>query len=69
MEENRRYRVHIPGHKMAVSEYVRLRSIFRRVELTKGRYVIIPSTKEPEQVGRFLLRMYTGSKSGCKWVP
>lgn len=65
VEENRKFRVHIPGDKISSSEYKVDRSIYSRISLTRGRYVIIPSTKEPGFSGKFLLRVYTGNSANC----
>lgn len=66
VEENRKFRVHIQGEKMFVSAYQRMRSIFERVNLVKGRYVILPSIREPGHSARFLLRMYTTSNASAR---
>ena len=59
VEENRRYRLHKAKPKTAASEYSNSRSVFMREHMKNGRYVIIPSTFEPNHDGRFLLRIYT----------
>ena len=66
MEENRRFRVHIQGEKVFTSDYVELRSVFGTAKLNKGRYVIVPTTKDAGKNGQFMLRLYTGSNAGAK---
>lgn len=66
VEENRRYRVHINGDLMFKSDYMISRSVFGSVELKKGRYVLIPTTKEPGQTGKFMVRLYTSSQASSR---
>ncbi|KAL8568330.1 hypothetical protein ACOMHN_040903 [Nucella lapillus] len=66
VEENRKYRVHIQGEKMFSSDYADLRSVFGTCKLNKGRYVIVPTTKESGEVGQFMLRLYTSSNAGAR---
>ncbi|XP_013379035.1 calpain-5 isoform X1 [Lingula anatina] len=63
VEENRKYRVHIPGEKCAETDFKQSRNIYGKYVLRRGRYVIIPSTYNPGSVGKFLLRLYTGANS------
>ncbi|KAL4216640.1 Calpain-6 [Mactra antiquata] len=66
VEENRLYRVHINGDLMFKSDYVKSRSVFGAVELKKGRYVLIPTTKDAGETGKFMLRLYTSSPASSK---
>ncbi|XP_078268158.1 calpain-5-like [Rhinoraja longicauda] len=66
VELNRKYRLHSSFKKVATSDYRATRSIFLRTDLKKGRYVIIPTTLEPNAEGEFLLRIYTDRASGCR---
>jgi calpain-5 len=59
VEQNRRYRVHKAKKKAITSDYVRTRGVFYRGTLNKGRYVIVPTTFEPNVETEFYLRMYT----------
>ncbi|XP_046381711.1 calpain-5-like isoform X4 [Haliotis rufescens] len=68
VEENRKYRVHVPGDKMFTSDYVKSRSVYGTTVLKRGRYVIVPTTKEQGATGDFLLRLYTGSAAGGSGV-
>lgn len=66
MEENRKYRVHIVGEKVFASEYSKSRSVFGIMILPKGRYVVVPTTTSSDELGPFMLRLYTGSSSGAR---
>jgi len=66
VEENRKYRVHINGDLMFKSEYLKSRSVFGSVELKKGRYVLLATTKEPGETGQFMLRLFTSSPASSK---
>ncbi|KAK3595473.1 hypothetical protein CHS0354_003461, partial [Potamilus streckersoni] len=66
VEENRRYKVHINGELTFKSDYIQSRSIFGTTELKKGRYVLIPTTKDQGDTGKFMLRLYTGSSASGK---
>ncbi|XP_067853259.1 calpain-5-like [Heptranchias perlo] len=66
VELNREYRLHSPYQKASESIYSPTRSVFLRNDLKKGRYVIIPSTLDPNMEGDFLLRVYTDTASGCR---
>ncbi|XP_069748966.1 calpain-5-like [Narcine bancroftii] len=66
VELNREYRMHSLFKKVFTSAYRATRSIFLRMDLKKGRYVIIPTTLEPSSEGDFLLRVYTDKASGCR---
>ncbi|XP_077387028.1 calpain-5-like [Festucalex cinctus] len=66
VELNRKYRMHAPQQKVAGSPYSNARSAFLRVDLKEGRYVILPTTFDPNQEGDFLLRVFTDVPSHCK---
>ncbi|KAL5020145.1 hypothetical protein ScPMuIL_003037 [Solemya velum] len=66
VEENRRFRVHIPGKLVFKSSYARSRNIYGSTELKKGRYVIVPTTQTSGEVGEFLLRIYSGGNTNGK---
>ncbi|VDI02869.1 Hypothetical predicted protein [Mytilus galloprovincialis] len=63
VEDNRLYRMHIPGEHILSSDMVRGRSIFGTSKLFKGRYVIVPCTEKTGEHGPFMLRLYTSSKA------
>lgn len=69
MELNRKYRMHniITQMNVQMSKYINARTVFTRVTLPKGRYIIIPSTFKPEILGEFMLRVYTNVDSGCRY--
>lgn len=66
VEDNRTYRLHDIKQKVASSTYVNSRSIFLRQKMPNGRYVVIPSTYEPNIEGRFMLRVYSDENHNLK---
>ncbi|KAM9317872.1 calpain-5-like [Pholidichthys leucotaenia] len=66
VELNRKYRMHVPQQKVGGSIYINSRSVFLRVNLTQGRYVIIPTTFNADLEGDFLLRLFTDVPSHCR---
>lgn len=69
VELNRMYRMHVTQQKVGGSVYINSRSVFSRIDLTEGRYVIIPTTFEPDSEGDFLLRVFTDVPSHCMYDP
>ncbi|XP_076435379.1 calpain-5-like [Babylonia areolata] len=64
VELNRRYRLHDVGlqEKVTSTVYRDSRSIFlRHGPVKKGRYVVVPSTFDPNQETQFLLRIFTSA--------
>jgi calpain-5 len=66
VEDNRVYRLHDIQQKVASSTFVNSRSIFLRQKMTNGRYIIIPSTFEPNIEGKFMLRVYSDETNNLK---
>ncbi|XP_072248125.1 calpain-5a [Leuresthes tenuis] len=66
VELNRTYRMHVTQEKVGGSIYINSRSVFLRIDLKEGRYVIIPTTFDPGLEGEFLLRIFTDVTSDCK---
>lgn len=66
VELNRMYRMHVTQQKVGGSIYINSRSVFLRIDLKEGRYVIIPTTFDPGLEGDFLLRVFTDVTSDCK---
>lgn len=66
VEDNRKYRLHDLKPKVCSSSYINSRSVFLRQKLPNGRYVVIPSTYEPNIEGKFLLRVYTDENNNLK---
>ncbi|PVD18345.1 hypothetical protein C0Q70_20894 [Pomacea canaliculata] len=58
---NRKYRMHDRMERMHAGPFVQSRSILSRQPIKKGRYLLVPSTFDPGQEGRYLLRLYTSS--------
>ncbi|XP_011408714.2 PREDICTED: calpain-5-like [Amphimedon queenslandica] len=60
VEDNRTFRIHSMNFKeVGRVTYINRRSNFGRFTLGQGRYVIIPSTFEPNQERQFLLRFFS----------
>ncbi|XP_076130179.1 calpain-5-like [Alosa pseudoharengus] len=68
VERNRKYRLHdlITQQNVKTSTYINARSIFMRITLPRGRYVVIPSTFQPGHLGDFMLRLYADVDSECR---
>lgn len=66
VELNRTFRMHTPQQKVGGSIYINSRSVFLRLDLTEGRYVIIPTTFDPSLEGDYLLRVFTDVPSECR---
>ncbi|XP_054848413.1 calpain-5-like [Eublepharis macularius] len=59
VEQNRTWRLHQIPPRVAGSTYIDSRSIVLRVDLSGGRYALLPTTFVPGQRGAFLLRLYS----------
>ncbi|KAI9536934.1 Calpain-5 [Dissostichus eleginoides] len=66
VELNRTYRMHVTQQKVGGSAFINSRSVFIRIDLKEGRYVIIPTTFDPGLEGDFLLRTFTDVPSDCR---
>uniref|UniRef100_A0A671YNS3 Calpain 6 n=1 Tax=Sparus aurata TaxID=8175 RepID=A0A671YNS3_SPAAU len=68
VELNRKYRLHdiLTQQCVATSTYINARTVFMRVTLSQGRYVIIPTTFEPLTLGDYMLRVFTDVDSDCR---
>ncbi|MEQ2262314.1 Calpain-5 [Xenotaenia resolanae] len=66
VELNRTYRMHAVQQKVGGSIFINSRSVFLRIELTQGRYVIIPTTFNAGLEGEFLLRVFADIPTDCK---
>ncbi|KAJ3085205.1 Calpain-5 [Quaeritorhiza haematococci] len=59
VEDNRKYRIHSVHHQIAgMVTYTNTRDIFGRFPVQPGRYVLVPTTFEPGQEGRFHIRIF-----------
>ena len=54
--------------RVAVSPYQATRSVFQRIFMRKGRYVILPTTTKPNLTGGFLLRMYISGSANVRYA-
>ncbi|KAK3699441.1 hypothetical protein QZH41_018607, partial [Actinostola sp. cb2023] len=68
VEYNRKYRIHTMFDKAGDSIFINAREVMSRLHLTAGRYVVVPSTYEPNVAGSFLLRIYTEKRSGAMFL-
>lgn len=70
MELNRKYRMHdiLTQQCVQTSTYINARTVFMRITLPRGRYIIIPTTFEPYTLGEFMIRVFTDVDSGCRYV-
>eukprot|EP00300_Choanocystis_sp_HF-7_P036219 c5170_g1_i2.p1 GENE.c5170_g1_i2~~c5170_g1_i2.p1 ORF type:complete len:692 (+),score=176.31 c5170_g1_i2:59-2134(+) len=60
VEKNRRFRLaELPDALSSKSQFINTREVVKRVELTRGRYVVIPCTFKPQTEGQFLFRVYS----------
>lgn len=68
VELNRKYRLHdiLTQKCVNTSTYINARTVFTRISLTQGRYVIFPTTFQPFTLGDFMLRVFTDVESGCR---
>ena len=53
--------MHEKQERVHAGPFVQSRSVFARVALPKGIYCFIPSTFDPGQEGRFMMRFYSAS--------
>ncbi|XP_035522893.1 calpain-5-like [Morone saxatilis] len=68
VELNRKYRMHdiLTQQCMATSTYINARTVFMRITLQQGRYVIIPTTFKPQTLGDYMIRVFTDVDSDCR---
>lgn len=66
VEGNRSYRCHQLYEKAGDSNFINSREVFVRLELDPGRYIVVPSTFEPNTTGDFLLRVYTDHSNSMR---
>lgn len=67
VEDNRKYRLHQAKPSVASSSFINARSVFLRKKLTNGRYIVIPSTFDPQVEGEFLLRVYSDEDNNLRF--
>ena len=68
VESNRKHRLHSmmtqSDLRSGASDYIKSSHVFMRKSLRAGRYLVVPSTFQPGQDGKFLLRLFSESSSG-----
>ena len=68
VEENRTYRLHSMMEKAGDSIFINMREVVNRCQLKQGRYVVIPSTYDPNEAGNFMIRIFTEKSSNARYV-
>lgn len=68
VEVNRKYRLHdiISQKCVDSSTYINARTVFMRVNLPQGRYIVMPTTFRPVTLGDYMLRLFTDLDSSCR---
>ena len=68
VEENRKYRMHDIFTQKCVetSAYINARTVFKSCMLTRGRYVLFPTTFKPQILGEYMIRVFTDVDSICR---
>ncbi|KAL8181116.1 UNVERIFIED_CONTAM: hypothetical protein K2H54_047872 [Gekko kuhli] len=69
VEDNRECRMHTMHiqEKVATSTYIDMRTVFLKVLLKRGRYVLIPTTFSPGVETEFMLRVFTDVPSKLRY--
>jgi len=63
VEENRKYRIHSMFEKAGDSIFINMREVVNRYQMKEGRYVVVPSTYDPHEQGKFMMRIFTEKSS------
>uniref|UniRef100_A0A8C6WLH6 Calpain 6 n=1 Tax=Neogobius melanostomus TaxID=47308 RepID=A0A8C6WLH6_9GOBI len=68
VETNRKYRLHdiVTQQFVATSTYINARTVFMRVNLQQGRYIVMPTSFKPLTLTDYMLRLFTDVDSGCR---
>jgi calpain-5 len=56
---NRTCRMHDKVWKVSSGPYINSRSVFKRLKIPQGRYLLVPSSFDPGHVGKYMLRVYS----------
>lgn len=67
VEENRTYRLHSMMEKAGDSIFINTREVVNRYQLKQGRYVVIPSTYDPNEAGNFMIRIFTEKSANVRY--
>ncbi|XP_068686428.1 calpain-5-like [Montipora foliosa] len=65
VEENRKYRLHSMFEKAGDTIFINTREVANRYQMKQGRYVIVPSTFDANEGGKFMLRIFTEKSSNA----
>ena len=54
--------------KAGDSVFINMREVVNRYQLKEGRYVVVPSTYDPHEAGRFMIRIFTEKSSNARYL-
>ena len=54
--------------KAGDSIFINMREVVNRYQLKQGRYVVIPSTYDPNEAGNFMIRIFTEKSSNARYL-
>ncbi|XP_072166356.1 calpain-5-like [Diadema setosum] len=67
VESNRKYRAHsIKQEPLVSTTYINSRSVFAEQTLLRGRYIIVPTTYEPQIESPLMLRVFSDNGAGVR---
>jgi len=49
--------------KAGDSIFINMREVVNRYQMKEGRYVVVPSTYDPHEPGKFMMRIFTEKSS------
>jgi len=53
--------------KAGDSIFINMREVVNRYQLKQGRYVVIPSTYDPNEAGNFMIRIFTEKSANVRY--
>ena len=68
VDENRKFRAHVPGKRFLTSGFTTQRSVYGTVTLARGRYVVLACTGGDAALCRFMLRLYTSEPGNVRYA-
>lgn len=54
--------------KAGDSIFINMREVVNRYQLKQGRYIVIPSTYDPNEAGNFMIRIFTEKSSNARYL-